>query len=277
MVPGNVDLLVAGFSCVDFSILNNSPRTLEERGESGDTLFAILQYMVEFHPKIVILENVKGAPWIDEKISEKKRTSVKKGEKSERKGIDFHVGEAGYASRLITVDTKNFYLPHTRQRRYMICINKMQAYSGYCKNAKVGPNDEEIDRFCDPKYGGLNIIFDHWQKVVKLLGREASVRVDAMLLEEDDVRLTGLRDGENENNRKRKAGAWAKCKNGHQEYRTALGLGGKHILTDWLDDTFKLPDHFPNFSKGATQRVLDTLDIAHLRNLFRGFDDRYYR
>lgn len=36
-VPGNVDLLVAGTSCVDYSNLNNQKKGLEQKGESGNT------------------------------------------------------------------------------------------------------------------------------------------------------------------------------------------------------------------------------------------------
>ena len=36
-VPGNVDLLIAGTSCVDYSNLNNQKKGLEQNGESGNT------------------------------------------------------------------------------------------------------------------------------------------------------------------------------------------------------------------------------------------------
>lgn len=36
-VPGNVDLLIAGTSCVDYSNLNNQKKDIEAKGESGNT------------------------------------------------------------------------------------------------------------------------------------------------------------------------------------------------------------------------------------------------
>jgi hypothetical protein len=36
-VPGNVDMLVAGTSCVDYSNLNNKKQDLDGIGESGQT------------------------------------------------------------------------------------------------------------------------------------------------------------------------------------------------------------------------------------------------
>ena len=40
-IPPDVDILIAGFSCVDFSNLNKWNKTLHETGESGDTFRAI--------------------------------------------------------------------------------------------------------------------------------------------------------------------------------------------------------------------------------------------
>src|SRR5271168_4236197 len=75
IVPGDLDLLIAGFCCVDFSTLNNQRKSLDDYGESGDTLKAVLAYAEEFRPKMIILENVKGAPWLDENCKES-QTSI---------------------------------------------------------------------------------------------------------------------------------------------------------------------------------------------------------
>ena len=265
VVPGNVDLLVAGTCCVDFSNLNGNRLNLEQMGESGRTFFATLQYMVEYLPKIVIFENVLTAPWT---------TKITKDGK--KPGLDYHIGLAGYATRFIKLDTKKFYLPHTRLRGYMICINKAHAYTSFCDEAKTEPTEKDLDDFAHPETGGLNVLFDFWEKLVEYLGCDASVGVDAMLLAADDPRLFSLRDGESEG-KSRKAIPWEKCKVGHHEYRSAYGFGSKHAITDWHDDIYKLPDYFHRNVKGLTQRVLDTIDIAHLRNLKRGFDDRFYR
>lgn len=62
-VPGDVHILIAGFSCVDASALNNKPKELNETGESGDTLRALLYYAKKYRPKIIILENVGKMDW----------------------------------------------------------------------------------------------------------------------------------------------------------------------------------------------------------------------
>jgi site-specific DNA-cytosine methylase len=71
-------------------------------GTSGDTFFAVLHYAAKYWPPIVILENICKAPW--DKIK-----------------VEFASIE--YAADSIQLDTKKYYLPHTRQCHYMICID----------------------------------------------------------------------------------------------------------------------------------------------------------
>ena len=71
-VPGDVDLLVAGTSCVDFSNLNNEKKALDEPGESGRTFRGMLSWVSKHRPPIVIIENVKNAPWKDIKADMEK-------------------------------------------------------------------------------------------------------------------------------------------------------------------------------------------------------------
>jgi hypothetical protein len=104
-IPGNIHVVVAGTSCVDFSGLNNNQKELDEEfgGESSKTWFAVLAYVKEFRPAVVILENVFGAPY--DLMMECYR-------------------EIDYLPAGALLDTKNHYLPHTRQRGYMVCFDK---------------------------------------------------------------------------------------------------------------------------------------------------------
>ncbi|KAL3928104.1 MAG: hypothetical protein SGARI_005134 [Bacillariaceae sp.] len=61
--PGDVDLLIAGTSCVDYSNLNNARKDMEQQGESGSTFFGMMKWIEAAQPPFVILENVYGAPW----------------------------------------------------------------------------------------------------------------------------------------------------------------------------------------------------------------------
>ena len=97
-VPGHCDILVAGTSCVDYSNLNNEQKKIQEQGESGQTFRGMMTWVEKKHPPVVILENVCGAPW--EEIAE-----------------DFQ--SRGYAAHYMRVDTKRYYIPHTRTRVYL--------------------------------------------------------------------------------------------------------------------------------------------------------------
>ncbi|KAG5191768.1 S-adenosyl-L-methionine-dependent methyltransferase [Tribonema minus] len=98
-VPGEVDLLVAGTSCVDYSNLNNEKKDLDAKGESGQTFRGMMQWVVKNRPPLVILENVCGAPW--ERVAER-------------------FEENGYNAGFMRVDTKLHYIPHTRTRGYLL-------------------------------------------------------------------------------------------------------------------------------------------------------------
>jgi site-specific DNA-cytosine methylase len=249
-VPGDIDLLVCGSACVDYSNLNAHKKDLDDKGESGSTFYAVLNYMKEFSPKMVVFENVTSAPWLDKN---RKAKDINAG----KRGLDWHVEEKGYFCRYIKLDTKQFYLPHTRTRGYMICVRKDLV------NSKMDLAEDEA--------------FDKWKSVVTGLGNPATVGVDAFFLAPGDPRVLSLQEGESDIKNARKPIAWSKCKVGHQNYRFVHGYGDNHPLTNWHGESYSLPDHFQRGMKGLTQRVLDTIDIAHLRNLDRGFDDQYYR
>jgi site-specific DNA-cytosine methylase len=102
-VPGNVDMLVAGTSCVDYSNLNNEKKDIDEAGESGQTFRGMMTWIKKHEPPIVILENVCGAPW--DKIAERFR-------------------QQGYQADYTRLDTKRYYIPHTRTRVYLVAVRK---------------------------------------------------------------------------------------------------------------------------------------------------------
>jgi len=246
-IPDDVDLLVAGFACDDFSTLNNVRKTLEEKGESGDTFFAVKMYMHLYHPKLVVLENVMGAPWTDESLAAQKK------KKKNQTSIAAHLDQIGYHSIHLKVDTKEYYLPHTRQRGYMVCIDRASMPA-------------------DTKWAAMEAACT---SMIESLKRTATVPVEAMLFNSDDPRLHVLLDHDKKCDNK--VVKWDRCKIGHLDYCQVHGLGDRHPITNWKPDGSK---EMPNFHKpllGMTERVADSMDVAHKRNLARGFDDRYYK
>jgi site-specific DNA-cytosine methylase len=237
-IPDDVDLLVAGFSCVDFSGLNNKKKAITAGGESGDTFSAIMAYADIYRPKIIILENVKHAPWV-----------AIRGQR---------MAEIGYAAEFLITDTKNYYLPQTRQRGYMICVD-----------ARLRGKAE------------IASILAEWKEALQSLARPASCPVESFLLDDDDDRVILARDELTNPSRgdqkRRKDVDWSRCQARHQDYRAALFLGQKRPVTKWEEGgSCKAPDYaWTDWVRGQVERVLDTIDIAWLRNMNRGFDSLY--
>lgn len=103
-VPLEVDMLIAGTSCVDYSTLNTNKQSINAKGESGETFRGMMRWVARAKPTIIILENVCGAPW--PKVQE-------------------YVEEAGYSATFARFDTKHYYVPHTRTRGYLFDVRKV--------------------------------------------------------------------------------------------------------------------------------------------------------
>ena len=59
------NLFVAGTSCKDFSMLKTRNRQdIEDKGTSGETFLAAVEFLDQEQPPFAIFENVDGAPWI---------------------------------------------------------------------------------------------------------------------------------------------------------------------------------------------------------------------
>lgn len=162
-----VDLFIAGTSCVDFSSLNSRKTNQFEKlaqanskwkelysgvkssggsltlddlrdedwqlciegmmsktghNRTSTTTFAsAMNYLKERQPKIVIFENVHGAPWAST--------------------IDYVFPLTGYTAQIVSLDTKNYYLPQTRLRKYVVAFNHrffgLQASQKLCNDFKV--------------------------------------------------------------------------------------------------------------------------------------------
>ncbi|OMP81469.1 DNA repair protein rad5 [Diplodia seriata] len=226
-IPGDVDLLVAGFSCVDFSTLNNRGKTLSEKGESRDTLEAILSYAERWTPKIIVLENVFGAPWSE---------CVERAEK------------VGYAADYVRVDTKDYWLPHTRTRGYMVCIHKQQF----------------------PGPGRIHSAINQWKELMLRFKRRASAPASDFLLPADDHRVHTFNSQLTTQYRqefKERTVNWDACRIRHQKVRALDGLGSQRPITQWIDSgscvTFE-NSHKMWFSK-QVERVWDSIEIRFLR------------
>ena len=198
-VPGDVDLLVAGTSCVDYSSLNNEKQDIDANGESGRTFRGMMSWVEKHRPPLVVLENVCSAPW-DRVVR--------------------YFEKKGYSATFLRVDTKNYYIPHTRTRVYLLAVQQ--------RNSKK-PGE--------------------WKSMLGKLQRPASTTLDHWLLPTDDQRIHQARQKlvrESHNVLDRRTGRtdWNKCESRHQRARLEEGLGPKRPLTSWDDGERSCFFHF---------------------------------
>ena len=226
-VPGNIDVLVAGSSCVDNSALNIRKKTIDEQGtgESSQTFFAVLGYAKRVQPGIVILENV---------INDKAWTVY-----------EAQFRKIGYATQIVKADTKNFYIPHTRQRKYMICLNR-KAFGAKAEDAVA-----------------------QWGSLMVSLERRASAPVTSFLLANDDVRYKIMQGNSWSKEAVARLFEWEACRGRHELARMDEGLGPRRpvtgILLDWAD----------RMIKKRPERDQEVIDIEYLKAAKGGTDNLY--
>lgn len=205
--------------------------------------------------KAIILENVVSAPWANiQSIWQNDAADLK----SSIPWIEgYWDGHAGFACAWLRADTADYYIPHTRSRGYMICLNK-----------KYIPNAEHL--------------VQEWSNIMQSLKRRASSPVESFLLPKDDMRLIHgreqmVRDGRSSNKPVAEVG-WELSRARHADFRDINRLGVGRPITHWVDGGSCNPvdywDH--RWHKAQVERIWDSLDINVLRALRRyGFDWLY--
>jgi len=198
---------------------------MEEAGESGSTFHGMMRWIEKAQPSFVIIENVFGAPW---------PAKVRLFEK------------LGYASDFLKLDTKDYYIPHTRQRGYLFAIK----LSGKKNNNRP----------------------QQWKTMVTGMKRPASAPLDAFVLKDDDPRVLRGRarlTAESSSGDGNRAGRtdWAKCEQRHGMARSKEDLGDKRPFTGWSDSgNTTLPGNCWNeWANAQVNRIHDLMDINVLR------------
>nr|VWO95083.1 Uncharacterized protein [Ganoderma boninense] len=141
-------------------------------------------------PPLVILENVCGAPW--------------------KQVVTYFVQE-GYSADFVKLDTKAFYIPHTRHRKYLLAVNKANSS-----------------------------LPETWKAKIQRLKRPASSTLDAFLLPTDDsesrihqARQKLANEAADTVSGRRSRTDWVRCESRHQRARLEEHLGAKRPLTGW--------------------------------------------
>ena len=272
-----------------------------QRGESGDTMYAILAYAAKYRPPIVVLENVMGAPW--KEIQE------------EWVGI-------GYAARFTKMDTKHYYIPHTRQRTYMLCIDKLAyqaaepATEQVAQPTVVESADQVTNQVAEPTAGPswlrpaeqvaeqvaesadrvTNQVAEQtarppclhpaeqavmkWVELVTKFRRSASAPVDAFLLDESDPRLAEATMEITKASIRAKFAkehAWPRTLIRHLEFREDCRLGNNRPVTQWMaNGSSTMLDHGNQvWNKNQSNRVKDIIDLTWLQAAKYDYDTAF--
>ncbi|KAF2835614.1 hypothetical protein M501DRAFT_941321 [Patellaria atrata CBS 101060] len=233
------DLLVVGPSCVDYSALNGKRKTIDQLGESRDTFHGVLNYARIRRPTIIIVENVSKAPWPQ---------------------FQELFDEIEYESQAAKVDTKNFYLPQTRERGYMVCVDRRQMIN---RLSKLGQS---------------------WFTVFESFQRQASSPVTSFILPENDPRIQLAKKNSanrNDDSILKKESNWETCRGRHERFRVKNRLGFGRPITNWTDNGSLRPLEYADktWLRKQTHRVHDFIEIAHLRKAGPetgiGYDTQY--
>ena len=227
---GDVDILVAGTSCVDYSNLNTCKKTLEQLGESGQTFYGMFEWVQRARPPLVLLENVCGAPW---------------------KGMIRNFEAINYRAQAVRLDTKNYYLPQTRTRGYLLAIA------------------DEV---------ALPDVIHRWERQLRAMERNASASLEAFMLDAHDPRVQAAREDLSYKKKDKEDTPWDKCEARHARVRIEEKLGQKRPLTNWVHgvNAASLPDFaWRDWAGAQTERVLDSMDIDYMRLVKRREDANF--
>lgn len=239
MIPGDLDILVAGTACVDFSPLNNRKKTLQQGGESGATFDGLLRYAERYRPRMVVQENVRNAPW------------------DQMKG---KWEELGYMSVCVNVDTKHYYIPQTRERGYMVVIDKRRLEAA---GLLGGPMDQS----------GIDSVTQRVRELAGQFKRPASAPVGLFLLSDDDRRLELIEMRARLESRSETS--WDQYQIRHERHRGELELGIERPITRSLPgiNDLKAPDfYWHRFWKTQPERVWETVDMNFLKRMLQDYD-----
>lgn len=153
------------------------------------------------------------------------------------------------------LDTKHYYIPHTRTRGYLFAT------------AKEYSNDAGMPAA--------------WLKLVKSLARPSSSPLEAFLLEADDPRVHQARQDLAQAGKGTRWGRtdWDRCESRHQKARYEEHLGQKRLLAAWEDGSictlFTFSWH--EWGRAQTERVLDLMDISYMRLALKDNVDACYK
>ncbi|TKA23611.1 hypothetical protein B0A50_07445 [Salinomyces thailandicus] len=238
-IPTNVDIVIAGTSCVDYSALNNQKKKIDEGGESGKTWEGCLAYCKACRPAIIVFENIEGAAW---------------GRMLQ------HYRDLGYDCRAVLASTKDFYIPHVRHRGYMVCFD--QRRNGLASEATT-------------QSGLATGTAKQWQDLMEKFRRPASCPVSSYLMPNDRIVVRNQAHDDDAVIER----DWSQCEITQMNYRSEAKLGTARPFTQWQESgTMVVPENgSASWYRRRTEREKDTIDCSILRKAVNGMYDTRYK
>ncbi|KAJ5143248.1 uncharacterized protein N7515_002035 [Penicillium bovifimosum] len=236
-IPGGLDILIAGTACVDISSLNSLQKTLQQGGSSTATFGGLLQYAAKYRPRMIIQENGRGAPWGQMK------------DMWER---------FGYICVQTNLNTKHYYIPQTRERTYMVIIDKHRLEAIHL----ITPLDTR----------GMTLT-ERVSDLIEKFKRPASAPIGHFMLDDEDRRLELIEMKACLDSRSEVS--WEQYKIRHDQQRKQLALGTGRPITRSLPgvNDLQVPDfYWHRFWQTQPERVWDTVDINFLKRMLQGYD-----
>ncbi|KAK3906718.1 hypothetical protein C8A05DRAFT_40473 [Staphylotrichum tortipilum] len=193
-------------------------------GESARTFFAAVKLITVIRPKLIILENVLGAPWAMYTNQLFPRIC--------------------YVARWVKLDSKEFYLPQTRQRGYLVAVDAMRF--GVEQATKIAAE---------------------WEAQLSDCKRAPSAPVSDFLRPADDPATIQARaDMESKT---ASSSEWALCSLRHADARQKYGIrrddnpfSHKTMRSGRLIHTAFPAHSWLQFWRNQGSRVIDLMDIA---------------
>ena len=135
---GQIDILIGGSPCQDFSIAG---QRAGEDGERGNLIWQFYRVVSEARPKVFIYENVKGFLSIDSGKSYQRFTDALRG--------------LGYHCHAGVLNTKDYGIPQNRERLYIVGFLNADEYHAFSYAPKISLKlklGDMLDREVDEKY-----------------------------------------------------------------------------------------------------------------------------
>ena len=134
---GQIDILIGGSPCQDFSIAG---QRAGENGERGNLIWQFYRVVSEARPSVFVYENVKGFLSIDSGKSYQRFTDALRG--------------LGYHCHAEILNTKDYGIPQNRERLYIVGFLNSDEYHAFTLAPKTdcGKLSDYLDRDVNEKY-----------------------------------------------------------------------------------------------------------------------------